>query len=106
MLKKFFMPLAVMAVLLLWVVFDLSVPMEVHFNTRIMMFVAALYPMFAAWAKLKTLDKIILGTATIIYNPIFLIQLGSGLAWGTVALLLLIYSCTRMLSRSLASKEL
>ena len=51
-LKRFFIPLAVMAVLLLWVVFDLSVPMEVHFSTRIMMFVAALYPIFAAWAKL------------------------------------------------------
>jgi hypothetical protein len=100
-LIKFFIPLAVMAVLSLLVTFGLPVPIEVHSSTRIMMFVAALYPIFAAWAKLKTLDKIILGTAAIIYNPIFLIQLGSGLAWGTVALLLLIYSCTRMLARSI-----
>jgi len=76
-------------------------PVKVHFSVRIMTCVAALYPIFAAWAKLKTLDKIILGTAAIIYNPIFMLQLGSGLAWGTVALLLLIYSCTRMLARSI-----
>jgi|TARA_B110000046_G_scaffold83905_1_gene92028 hypothetical protein len=102
MLKKQLIPLSVMAVLSLWVTFGLPVPIEVHFSVRIMMCIAALYPMFAAWTKLKTLDKIILTTTAIIYNPIFLIQLGSGLAWGTVALLLLIYSFTRMLSRGIA----
>tara|TARA_B110000503_G_scaffold132091_1_gene207628 strand:+ start:190 stop:501 length:312 start_codon:yes stop_codon:yes gene_type:complete len=100
-LIRFFIPLTVMAVLSLWVTFDLSVPVKVHFSVRIMMCVAALYPMFVAWTKLKTLDIVILGTAAIIYNPIFMLQLGSGLAWGTVALLLLIYSCTRMLARSI-----
>jgi hypothetical protein len=69
MLKKQLIPLTVMAVLSLWVTFDLSVPVEVHFSVRIMMCVAALYLMFAAWTKLKTLNKIILGTTAIIYNP-------------------------------------
>ena len=97
MLNKQFIPITIGAILSLLATF-LPLPFDVHIVVRILICITALLPLFTSWSALKVSDKIILSLTIIIYNPIYLIQLGCGFAWGSVGLFLVIYFGVRVIS--------
>jgi hypothetical protein len=73
-------------------------PYEYHFYTRVLMFLAIITTMLD-WRRLKLYELAILMATAIIYNPIVLIQLGSAVAWITVASLALGLSIIKILDK-------
>ena len=55
------------------------------------MFLAACFPLVGSWRQIEGHQKVALLITTLLYNPILLIQLGSGLAWITAGVVILIY---------------
>jgi hypothetical protein len=90
MLNRQFIPIVFLGVLSLLVIFS-TTPIDTHIVVRLLMCVAALIPILMNWSALKIFDKIILVATVVIYNPVYLIQLGSALAWGSLGLFLVIY---------------
>jgi hypothetical protein len=97
MVNKQFIPITIGAILSLLATFT-PLPFDVHIVVRFLICITAFLPVFTAWSTLKIFDKIILSLAIIIYNPIYLIQLGSALAWGSIGLFLVIYFGFRLIS--------
>jgi hypothetical protein len=97
MVNKQFIPITIGAILSLLATFS-PLPFDVHIVVRILISIAALLPLFTSWSALKISDKIILSLTIIIYNPLYIIQLGSGFAWGSVGLFLVIYFGVRVIS--------
>lgn len=95
MLNRQFIPIIILGVLSLLVIFS-SAPIDAHIVVRLLMCVAALIPILMNWSALKIFDKIILVATVVIYNPMYLIQLGSALAWGSLGLFLVIYFAFRL----------
>ena len=108
MLNKQFIPTIILGVLSLLVTFS-PAQIDVHIVVRLLMCVAALIPILTTWSALKIFDKIILVATMVIYNPVYLIQLGSALAWGSLGLFLVIYFGFRLfgtLHNSVESNEI
>ena len=97
MVNKQFIPITIGAILSLLATFT-PLPFDVHIVVRFLICITAFFPVFMTWSTLKNLDKIILSLTIIIYNPIYLIQLGSGFAWSSVGLFLVIYFGVRVIS--------
>lgn len=95
MLNRQFIPIIFLGVLSLLVIFS-TTPIDTHIVVRLLMCVAALIPILMNWSALKIFDKIILVATVVIYNPMYLIQLGSALAWGSLGLFLVIYFAFRL----------
>lgn len=95
MLNRQFIPIIFLGVLSLLVIFS-TTPIDTHIVVRLLMCVAALIPILMNWSALKIFDKIILVATVVIYNPVYLIQLGSALAWGSLGLFLVIYFAFRL----------
>ena len=64
---------------------------ETHFMVRVFVFLAACFPLVGSWRQIEGHQKVALLITTLLYNPILLIQLGSGLAWITAGVVILIY---------------
>ena len=90
MLNKQFIPITILGMLSLLVTFS-PAPVGAHIFVRVLMCVAALIPILTTWSALKSFDKIILVATVAIYNPVYPIQLGSALAWGSLGLFLITY---------------
>ena len=108
MLNKQFIPITILGMLSLLVTFS-PAPVGAHIFVRVLMCVAALIPILTTWSALKIFDKIILVATVVIYNPVYLIQLGSALAWGSLGLFLVIYFGFRLvgtLHKSADSNEI
>ena len=90
MLNRQIIPIIILGVLSLLVTFS-TAPSDAHIVVRLLMCVAALIPILTTWSTLKIFDKIILVATMVIYNPVYLIQLGSAFAWGALGLFLVIY---------------
>lgn len=58
---------------------------------RVFVFVAACFPLVASWRQIEGHQRLALSITAVLYNPILLIQLGSGLAWITAGVVILIY---------------
>ena len=76
----------------------IPVSYEYHFYTRVLMFLAIIAAMLG-WRRLKLYELATLVATAIIYNPIVLIQLGSAVAWTTVASLVLGFSMIKILDK-------
>ena len=58
---------------------------------RVFVFLAACFPLVASWRQIEGHQKAALSITALLYNPIMLIQLGSGPAWITAGVAILIY---------------
>ena len=76
-------------------------PYEFHFYTRVLMCLAIITTMLG-WRTLKLFELAMLMATAIIYNPIIPIQLGSSVAWITIASLILALSAIKILDRTAA----
>ena len=74
---------------------------EYHFYTKVLMSLAIITTMLG-WRTLKLFELAMLMTTAIIYNPIIPIQLGSSVAWITVASLALGLSIIKILDKTSA----
>ena len=74
-------------------------PYEFHFYTRVLMCLAVITTMLG-WRTLKLFEIAVLMATAIIYNPIIPIQLGSSVAWITIASLILILSTIKILDKT------
>ena len=89
-MRKLFVPVTVGAVLSLTATL-FSGSHETHLMVRVFVFLAACFPLVASWRQIEGHQKVALSITVVLYNPILLIQLGSGLAWITVGVVILIY---------------
>ena len=72
------------------------VPNELHTIASYIIFGAAICTLIRSWNTLRKIDVTFLLFIIIFYNLIFLLQLGSGLAWGGLSLLTVIYFTIRL----------
>ena len=89
-MRKLFIPVTIGAVLSLAATLS-SWSHETHLMVRVFVFVAACFPLVASWRHIEGHHKVALSVTALLYNPILLIQLGSGLAWITAGVVILIY---------------
>ena len=89
-MRKLFVPVTVGAVLSLTATL-FSGSHETHLMVRVFVFLAACFPLVASWRQIEGHQKVALSITAVLYNPILLSQLGSGLAWITAGVVILIY---------------
>ena len=89
-MRKLFIPVTIGAVLSLATTL-FSGSHETHLMVRVFVFLAACFPLVASWRQIEGHHKVALSVTAVLYNPILLIQLGSGLAWITAGVVILIY---------------
>jgi hypothetical protein len=64
---------------------------EAHLMIRVFLFCAACFPLIVFWKQIEGHQKIALSITATIHNPILLVQLGSGLAWIVVSVIMFLY---------------
>lgn len=89
-MRKLFIPVMIGAVLSLAATLFAG-SHETHLMVRVFVFVAACFPLVASWRQIEGHHRVALSITAVLYNPILLIQLGSGLAWITAGVVMLIY---------------
>jgi hypothetical protein len=89
-MRKLFIPVTIGAVLSLAATL-FSGSHETHLMVRVFVFLAACFPLVASWRQIEGHQRVVLSITAVLYNPILLIQLGSGLAWITAGMVMLIY---------------
>ena len=89
-MRKLFIPVTIGAVLSLAATL-FSGSHETHLMVRVFVFLAACFPLVASWRQIEGHQKVALLITALLYNPILLIQLGSGPAWITAGVVILIY---------------
>ena len=89
-MRKLFIPVTIGAVLSLAATL-FSGSHETHLMVRVFVSLAACFPLVAFWRQIEGHHKVALSITAVLYNPILLIQLGSGLAWVTAGVVIVIY---------------
>lgn len=89
-MRKLFIPVTIGAVLSLAATL-FSGSHETHLMVRVFVSLAACFPLVVFWRQIEGHHKVALSITAVLYNPILLIQLGSGLAWVTAGVVILIY---------------
>ena len=89
-MRKLFIPVTVGAGLSLAATLS-SWSHETHLMVRVFVFLAACFPLVAFWRHIESHQKVALSITALLYNPILLIQLGSGLSWIIAGVVILTY---------------